>query len=188
MQENGTSCIKVVEKQHIFTFKHDENLTNFVQLFQWVFKKKHCLLLAVCSTNFSTSLAAILPFPTSFLILTSPSSLWTARALLSPWRSSVKYPLTSALCSDVCVCVCVSLELYTKQSDMPLCLWDLTVLLNSIFWETYFGLRERPQSWQYRWRFGCDSVTRRKKKVVPSHKCGTLKATPRTIVLLSTPA
>lgn len=56
------------------------------------------------------------------LFFSSPShnpSLRTGKALVSPWRSTVKYPLTSALWADVFVCVCVgvcvSLQFYINQ-------------------------------------------------------------------------
>lgn len=75
-------------------------------------------------------------FPSSPLP-TAPS-LRTAKALVSPWRSTVKYPLTSALWVGVCACVCACVYPHSSTTtSTALLLRDLTISFNCAFWETH---------------------------------------------------
>lgn len=55
----------------------------------------------------------------------------------------------------MCACVCISERLHNRPAkpSTALRLWDLTVFLNSVFWETHIGMRRhaRGASVSMRW-------------------------------------
>lgn len=98
-------CKKVTKQRQRNNTKIMDILKRNVNSLAWKSWKldKSCLtslLLAVCNTAFTVTPPAPLSIPSP---LSSPSpSPWIATTLLSPWRSTVKYSLTSALWADVC--------------------------------------------------------------------------------------